>query len=444
MKKFIVSLIGLSALFCLAACSQKETKTTQTVTGDYIAHLMGEDWGSGIDSITIHLNGKIDPDSVTNDTLAINETKEAFDWQKPEAGLTEVTNKRKVKNIYVSDQNGKKTADPSDYLTVEMEISPEEGSYFLLSPDSPSSQYPNKYDLDISLNKNATLKVDGNKVKELSVDSKAKKVATSADQFKIDQYQASDGIDYSYAYYEPKEKSDTLVVWLHGILEGGLENTDPYVTTLGNKVPVLMDKEFQETIGGANILVPQSPTFWMDNTGEGKMENGRILTDGTSYYLNSLHELIDTYKEKVGAKKVVIAGCSNGGYMGMLMASEYGQEYDAYMLICEAMEDRFISDEQINRLKDLPIYFVYSNDDNIVDPTQNEIPTIARLKQAGADKIQVASFDHVLDTTGRFKDQEGNPYNYGGHSSWIYFFNNEVTSSDGVNSWQWIADQIKD
>lgn len=82
----------------------------------------------------------------------------------------------------------------------------------------------------------------------------------------------------------------------------------------------------------------------MDNDGkQSNFNNGSISADGTSYYQESLHELIAAYKEKVGATKVVIAGCSNGGYMTLLMAMAYPDEYDAIVPICEAVPDKFIS-----------------------------------------------------------------------------------------------------
>ena len=87
-------------------------------------------------------------------------------------------------------------------------------------------------------------------------------------------------------------------MWLHGILEGGSENNDPYVTLLGNKAANLGDETFQKTMGGANVLVPQSPSFWMDKSGKDKLVDGRIVSDGTSHYTKSLHELIGYYKEK--------------------------------------------------------------------------------------------------------------------------------------------------
>ncbi|MFS0924608.1 alpha/beta hydrolase [Enterococcus casseliflavus] len=443
-KLFLSIVIFLFLSVFLSACNKNEEETASSkISGDYTAFLKGDDWGCGISQIILTLSEKVNPESISKNTFKIEEEKQAFDWMKPEDGLVNVVNERTITEAYISDENGERVEEPSNYLTIEMDFTPQEGEYLLLSPDSPSSQYPELYNLLISLNEGEYLTANGENITEIEIEPEIKELSTSADDFKINQFTSNDNIIYSYAYYEPEEKSETLVVWLHGILEGGEENTDPYITALGSKVPTLIGEEFQDVIGGANVLVPQCPTFWMDNTGEGQMVDGRINTDGTSYYLESLHELIEFYKNKTGSEKVVIAGCSNGGYMGMLLALEYGEEYDAYMLICESMENQFISDEKIESIKNLPLFFIYSNDDNIVDPTVNEIPTINRLKQVGASNLEVATFEEVVDTSGRFTDEDGNPHNFGGHNSWIYFFNNEVSSDEnGANSWQWLADQI--
>ncbi|MCF0114412.1 MAG: hypothetical protein HUJ56_03585, partial [Erysipelotrichaceae bacterium] len=51
---------------------------------------------------------------------------------------------------------------------------------------------------------------------------------------------------------------------------------------------------------------------------------------------------------------------------------------------------------------------------------------------------------HVIDTTGRFYDNEGNPYKYNGHWSWIYFDNNESRdNTTGIDVWTWMANQVK-
>ena len=182
---------------------------------------------------------------------------------------------------------------------------------------------------------------------------------------------------------------------LHGLLEGGAT----YITILGNEAANLGKEDFQKEMGRAHILAPQSTYFWMDKSGREQLIDGKINSDGTSYYTKLLHELIQSYKEKVGAKKVIIAGGSNGGYKGMILAREYGTEYDGYMLICEAMENRFVTDEDIQKLKNFPLYFIYSTKAPLVIPEENEIPTIKRSKAAGATNLQVAVFDEVLDTS---------------------------------------------
>lgn len=125
--------------------------------------------------------------------------------------------------------------------------------------------------------------------------------------------------------------------------------------------------------------------------------------------------------------------------MTLLMGLAYPQEYDAIVPICEAIPDSYITDEQLQGVKDLPMYFIYSKDDDTVDPTLHEIPTINRLKSLGASNLHVSTTEHVVDTSGLYKDE-----NYSGHWSWIYFFNNEAQCDEcGVKSFDWIAQQLK-
>ena len=126
------------------------------------------------------------------------------------------------------------------------------------------------------------------------------------------------------------------------------------------------------------------------------------------------------------------------------MAMNYPEDYDAIVPICEAVPDAVISDEQISAIKDLPIFFIYSEDDTTVDPTLHEIPTIARLMEAGAENVHVSTSEHVIDTSGTYTDENGNPYQYMGHWSWIYFDNNESLCDEcDTDVWNWMAEQVK-
>ena len=63
------------------------------------------------------------------------------------------------------------------------------------------------------------------------------------------------------------------------------------------------------------------------------------------------------------------------------------------------IRDRYISDEQINSIKDIPMWFTYAKTDNNTVAVKEEcsIPTIERLKKAGAKDLHVSVIEKVLD-----------------------------------------------
>ena len=335
-------------------------------------------------------------------------------------------------------------------MALEIEVGPDKASPFLASEAAMMNIYANPYTCNITLTEEADWTSKGIEVTSFAVDPEAVTMTTDADVFELDEYTASSGVTYDYAAYTPDQKSDTLVVWLHGLCEGKTllkegEETDPYITCMSAEVTVLVGEEFQSVIGGANVLVPQCPSYWMDADGKSSNTDGMLIyADGTSFYTESLHELIEVYKKECGADKVLIAGCSNGGYMGMVMATTYTDEYDGYVLICEAMPDQFLTDAQLQAIKDLPLYFIYAEDDPVVVPSLHEIPTIARLRAIGATNLHVSATEHVVDLSGQYNNADGTPHRYFGHNSWIYFFNNDSTCNDcGQDVWHWMAQQIQ-
>ena len=72
-------------------------------------------------------------------------------------------------------------------------------------------------------------------------------------------------------------------------------------------------------------------------------------------------------------------------------------------------------------------------------PSAYEEPLIARLAETGAADVHVTVFQDVHDMSGRYQ-KDGNPYQYLGHFSWIYFFNNECYDDD-LSLWQWLSEQ---
>ena len=428
---FICAFMFISTISIVHADEEVEIK------GTYSIYVEGYDWGCATKQIIVSLDHEID--EVSTNTFKVVETT-----QETAIPLAQKDEERIVEEAYLSDASGNEVDESSKYVTLDLAVSPTVASPLVFTIPDLYNNYANPYYFTIELAQDNALTSNGKVVTSFNIDKEYTKKSTAADMFKQAAYQASDGVSYKYASYSPAEASDTLVVWLHGIGEGGTINTDPYVTLLANKVTALAGEEFQNTVGGAHVLVPQCPTYWMDKDGtKSNFNNGNIIADGTSYYQESLHELINAYKEEVGANKVVIAGCSNGGYMTFLMAMAYPNEYDAIVPICEAVPDKVISDEQLEAVKDLPMFFIYSLDDTTVPPVDHEIPTIERLRAMNASNLHVSVTEHVVDTSGLYFDENGNPYQYDGHWSWTYFDNNASNCDEcGISVFDWIAKQI--
>ena len=415
------------------------------ITGSYAIYAGNYDWGASVEKMVLSLNAPIDEVSAGDFKVQTEKDNNVY-----MVGKVHQVEELKVVNAYLCNEQGDPTDKASPYVALEIEVGPDKASPFLVSEAAMMNIYARPYTCNITLTEEADWTSKGIGVTSFEVDPNAVTMTTDADVFALDTYTTSSGVTYDYAAYTPDQKSDTLVVWLHGLCEGKTllkegEETDPYITCMSAEVTALAGEEFQSIIGGANVLVPQCPSYWMDADGKSSNTDGVVIhADGTSFYTESLHELIETYKKECGADKVLIAGCSNGGYMGMVMATNYTDEYDGYVLICEAMPDQFLTDQQLEAIKDLPLYFIYAEDDPVVVPSLHEIPTIARLRAMGASNLHVSATEHVVDLSGKYANEDGRLHQYFGHNSWIYFFNNESVCDDcGQDVWHWMAQQLQ-
>ena len=401
------------------------------IAGTYKIHVGNYDWGCSVDKAILSLERAISPaDRNRFADIRVRERKMIADENRPEHEIREAVSDRKVTGVFLSDENGEPVDGCGSHLTVEMYVSPEEGSPLVPVSKTQIFIWSDPYELEITC-------------EGLEIDSVSAGKITAADIFRKKSHVTSDGIRYDYAEYVPENEVDTLYVWLHGLGEGQKEGSDAYLPLLGRKGCTMAGKEFQDKIGGARVLVPQCPTYWMDRDGkESNFVDGRIQADGTSYYTDSLEEFIWHYKEKYQLKRVVLAGCSNGGYMCLMLALKQPGKYCAIVPICEAVPDASLTDEMIRRLAEAPLYFVYSTDDPIVPPELHEIPTIRRLREAGCRDLHVSETNQVIDTSGKYKMEDGSPYRYMGHLSWIYYDNDETEDEDGLSAWEWISRRI--
>ncbi len=103
--------------------------------------------------------------------------------------------------------------------------------------------------------------------------------------------------------------------------------------------------------------------------------------------------------------------------MTMRMVIDFPDFFAAAFPVCEALYDEVISDEDIESIKHMPIWFTHSKDDNVVKPEETVVPTYERLIRAGAKNVHFSYFDQVVDLHGVFQGDNGEPFRYHGHFS---------------------------
>lgn len=243
-----------------------------------------------------------------------------------------------------------------------------------------------------------------------------------------------DEITLKYGSYKTDEmvndgQKNPLIIWLHGAGEGG---SDPTINILGNQVTNLSKDLIQkyfvtDTVKGAYVLAPQTPTAWMDKDGSGVYGTD----EASQYYVTALKALIDKYiadNGDIDMNRIYIGGCSNGGFMTVNMIINYSDFFAAAFPICEAYDGKWLTDEAIEAIKDMPIWFTHSANDNTVSiydkeqagwwaPATPTTPQDAytnnlyiKLINAGATNVYYSLFSSV----------NVGGVNYDGHWSWIY------------------------
>lgn len=430
MKKRSLLIIVLSFILSFSIFSKEASGTYKIVVNGY-------DWGPAVDKIIVTLDNKIN--SIDSKSLSVIETKKWY-TNNPTENFT-----RTILNTYLSDDKGNKTSLPSNNFVVELKVSPNDGSPFLYDVQKGMNEWNKVYYMTISLVKGQVLKTSNDSITELSINTKyIEKIMPEVSKFNMAQY-TSDKITLNYASYSPKKDSgkNPLVIWLHGGGEGG---TDPTIALLGNKVTALISDETQKLLGNAYVLVPQAPTFWMDN-GTGKYEN----FDGTSKYDKVLMSLIKSYVDSnpdIDKSKVIIGGCSNGGFMTVRTVALNPTYFSAAYPVCEPYLDSLISDDMITALKGTPIWFTQAINDPVevppiivLSPFKNALPTFSRLEKAGAKDIHFSLFSNVKDSSGLYKNEKGEPFEYNAHWSWIHVLNNKSTEGD-LKLFEWAASKV--
>jgi|WetSurMetagenome_2_1015567.scaffolds.fasta_scaffold41108_1 predicted esterase len=396
--------------------------------GEYITVITGEDWGPAVSKIIINTGKPVTPEVVKKDSFKVAVHAQDFDWAKT-AAVT-VDKNRSVLDAYTSDASGNRTDKPGSFVTLELPSGP---------ADSLSS--PFFYDVKTGFNNWKApydFRIESDLLSEPAVKS-AGRICPGADKFNMSS-SAAGNVTLMYAWYKPAAGGKhPLIIWLHGAGEGG---KDPYILLLGNKVTALAGDSVQKIFGGAYVLAPQSPLVWMT---QGGTPYDLTQDKKASMYSKAVESLIHSFAAShpdIDKNRIYIGGCSNGGYMTVNIVLRNPGYFAAAFPICEAYQDAFLSDADIVQLSKEHMWFTAAATDTVVKPDEYILPTVDRIRKAGAADIHESYFDKVLDTTGKYKKDDGTPYEYMGHWSWLYALNNQCTDN-GVTIMEWLASNSK-
>ena len=227
-------------------------------------------------------------------------------------------------------------------------------------------------------------------------------------------------IKLTYASFMPKTKQAKipLIIWLHGGGEGG---TDPTIPIIANKAYNYAAPEIQRHFNGAAVLAPQTPTRWMHG-----VTTAYTRGQEDDIYHKALIGLIKNFVKEnptIDSNRIYVGGCSNGGYMTLKLLLENPDYFAAAYISSLAYYNEFVSEKQLLRLKNIPIWFVHAQDDKTTEADKTATPLYKRLKQIKSKNVHYSLFDHVIDVTGQYG---GESYHYNGHWSWVYLHDNQV------------------
>lgn len=440
------ALTMLGAAFLLQACStQGSSEGTQNEIQKISLGIQGYEFGPAVNKLVVELENPV----------STIETKDV----KVETASQE----REVTSVYLSDEKGNVTKEKSKYVTLELDVSYNPETYSGLAS-------PFTYNLEIFMNEWAAeypvsisdLTVGGSSLSK-EEDAIANRMIPEAEKFTVRKEvtgsylnplkNKKEDLALHYAAFEPeniqKGEKNPLLIWLHGQGEGG---TDIDITLLGNEVTALSRDEIQTqfTAGeevGAYVLAVQAPTYWMD---EGDGTNGTGA--GVSRYTEILMDAIKDYvasNPDVDPNRIYLSGCSNGGYMTLNMAIHYPDYFAALVPNAPAyayyqyernedgtyktatneetgqpeaikLDTVWFDQEKVNKIKDIPMWFIHSADDTVVLPENYPLPVYKALVDAGAKNAWFSYYENVQGV-----DDKGSQYL--GHWSWIYYFNNQVS-----------------
>ena len=402
-------------------------------SGDYTLVVKAYDWGPGVNKVVLTMDEEVSETKAADFSVSVERSAAGVEMRPGEA-----SGSRTVVYAYVSDENGNRIP-IGNHVTLVL----------LVSPDDPLGS-PIKYVFQNGRGSNQWIDYKMNiahSPSEKTWNNEKGRLIPELDKFDLTGTYSQNGVSLTYASFAPDnaDAKSPLLIWLHGGGEGG---TDPSIALIANKATNYASEEIQSIFGGAYVLVPQSPTFWMQRDG-GEYTRGKE----NDIYNEALMGLIKKYvadNPGVDQNRIYLGGCSNGGYMSLKLMLLHPDYFAAGYISALAYHEKYITDAHIETIKDKPIWFVHSKDDPVTKPNETVVPLYNRLMAASASNIHFSFYDHVTDLSGVYG---GKDYHFNGHWSWIYShvnhanfdFKGDAVKVDGkpVTLMEWMAKQSK-
>ena len=184
----------------------------------------------------------------------------------------------------------------------------------------------------------------------------------------------------TYGSYAPEEDGNKhpLVIWIHGAGEGGTQNE---IAVLGNEVTALYSEEFQNVMGGAYVLTPQTKTFWLTYNEEGDWADNPGVD---SIYLESLKGLIDDYIAKNENYYDIICKIVEKGETIFEVKTFVGSQEQAKEIVDDLMEgkdpEKVVQEKGLEQVSDTGLI------DSLVQKVLEENPQAIEDYKAGKDR----------------------------------------------------------
>lgn len=433
-QKLVLLLFSLSPIFIIANNYENGfADSSAIVPNEYVLIVEGYDWGPGVNKVVLSMEKMISEINANDFSVSVERSAKGVEMNPIEA-----KGARKVVHAYVSDDQGR-VAQEGNHVTLVLFVSPKDPLGSPIKYIFQNNRGSNKWiDYKLTVTQTSSKKV---------WDTEKDRIVSPLEGFDLSGTFSENEITLTYGSFVPKNKTGKypLLIWLHGGGEGG---TDPSIALIANKAWNYASEEIQSVFKGAYVLVPQAPTFWMQS------ESGDYTRGDTDdIYNKALMGLIEKYvadNPNIDPNRIYVGGCSNGGYMSLKLILQHPDYFAAGYISALAYHNKHITDEQVEKIKNVPMWFVHSKDDPVTIPEETIVPLYKRLMAAKASKVHFSFYEYVVDLSGSYG---GDDFLYNGHWSWIYSHANHadfdfdsnpvIVDGNQVTIMEWLSMQSK-